>query len=114
MALAPRATIEAKAAAADAANAEAPRWRVMEKSFVGHALLDEGTETPFDPVNPENGKITVIGENLSPLNDSAQAIVDAQAEDHPDKTAGPKPKSVRAKADTAASGVPDATDETFA
>jgi hypothetical protein len=114
MARAPRATIEAKAAAADAVSAEAPRWRVMEKSFVGHAMMEEGTETPFDPVNPDNGVVTVVGENLSPLNESAQAIIDAQAEPHPDKTAGAKPKSARAKADTAASGVTDGTNETFA
>ena len=85
MARAPRATLEAKAAAEAAAADEAPRWRVMEKSFIGHSLLDEGAEITFIPKDPENGKVTIISENLSPLNASAQAIIDAQAEDHPDK-----------------------------
>jgi len=83
-------------------NDEAPRWRVMEKSFVDHALLDEGAEVTFTPEAGDDGRMTQVGNNLSPLNDAAQAIVDAQADDHEDQTDKVPVKGVKAKADAAA------------
>jgi hypothetical protein len=60
---------------------ERPLWRTNEKSFIGHSLVEEGTSVLYTP--PEGGE---VAENLSPLNAAAQAIVDAQKTDHPDKT----------------------------
>ncbi|QCW21975.1 hypothetical protein JessAGP_045c [Caulobacter phage Jess A] len=64
------------------ATQEAPRFRVNEKSFIGHTLVEAGVETFYDP-----GKDGSVSANLSPVNDAAQALVDAQREDHPDKSA---------------------------
>lgn len=59
---------------------EEPTFRVNWKSFIGHTLVEEGAEVGYTP--PAGGH---IGENLSPLNDAAQALVDAQTPPHPDK-----------------------------
>lgn len=70
------------------AKAEAPRWRVNETSFIGHSLVQPGDEVFYTPTTDEKTGVTDgVGENLSPLNDEAQAIVDGQKVDHPDKTA---------------------------
>lgn len=72
--------------------AERPRWRVNVQSFIGHALVNEGDEVYYTP--PVEVPATAISpgspaghvsENLSPLNDAAQEIVDTQKRDHPDK-----------------------------
>lgn len=89
-----------KKTADDDAHDEAPRWRVNEKSFVGHSLIEEGGEVTYEPA--EGGE---VGENLSPLNDAAQAIVDAQKSPHPDKSDGKPVKSPKAAADAASAGV---------
>jgi len=60
---------------------ERPRWRVNEQSFVGHVLVNEGDEVYYTPdLNCE------VGDNLSPLNDAAQTIVDVQRSEHQDQT----------------------------
>lgn len=105
----PKGTDMARAAVKKVATTETddgPRWRVMAKSFIGHALIEEGEEVSYEP--EAGGE---VGDNLAPLNDAAQAIVDAQKSDHPDKTEGPKPKGVKAKADAASAGVKGGTDE---
>lgn len=71
--------------------AERPRWRVNTQSHVGHALVEEGTEVFYTP--PEGGE---VAENLSPINDAAQAIVDEQKGEHPDKTSNAKSKAAKA------------------
>lgn len=68
------------------ARTERPRWLVNAQSFVGHALVEPGTEVYYTPTEDADGKSNGVGHNLTPLNDEAQAIVDAQAKDHPDKT----------------------------
>lgn len=73
---------------------EAPRYLVNEKSFIEHNLLEAGAETVYWGEE--------VSENLTPINDAAQAVVDAQSRPHPDKTDGPKPRSARARADAAA------------
>jgi hypothetical protein len=85
--MAPRKTAEAAAAQDEdalkpTANADAPLFRVNQKSFIGHAVVEAGAEINFTP--KPGGE---IGENLSPINDAAQALVDAQKGDHPDKGA---------------------------
>lgn len=50
-----------------------PLWRVQTKSFVGHALCEEGDNVTYVPT--EDG---LVGDNLWPLNDEAQAIIDDQ------------------------------------
>lgn len=82
-----------------------PLFRVNEKSFVGHAIAEEGATVVYEP--EEDGE---IGENLTPLNEAAQALVDAQKGEHPDKTGGKKARSAKAQADAAAASV-GATDE---
>jgi hypothetical protein len=76
------------------------KFRVNEKSFVGHALVEEGSEVFIDPDSLKvKGKADGhISDNLSPLNDVAQAMVDNQKEDHPDKSAAPAPKAAKAPA----------------
>lgn len=83
---------------------DAPRWRVMEKSFIGHSLVEEGAEVVYEPED-SNGKPGEVADNLSPLNAAAQAIVDAQAAPHPDKTEGTKAKKTKATADAASAAV---------
>lgn len=84
--------------------------------MIGNALCAEGTEVHYTP--PEGG---MVGDNLSPLNDAAQDILDGQKDDHPDKTGsdlkhtrdeeavqkgekdetdGPVPKKQKGKGDT--------------
>lgn len=72
-------------------SSERARWRVNAQSFIGHALVAAGAEVFYTP--PEGGH---VGHNLSPLNDTAQAIVDAQKPDHPDKAsnAGKRAKAL--------------------
>ncbi|QNH91697.1 hypothetical protein SR18_gp046c [Caulobacter phage SR18] len=82
------------------ATQEAPRFRVNEKSFIGHTLVEAGVETFYDP-----GKDGSVSANLSPVNEAAQALVDAQREDHPDKSATasfPNPVAVDASEELAA------------
>ncbi|CAB4198780.1 hypothetical protein UFOVP1324_7 [uncultured Caudovirales phage] len=63
-----------------------PRWRVNEVSTIGHALCQPGTEVFYTPTLTDDDVTNGVGPNLSPLNDQAQAIVDEQKEDHPDKS----------------------------
>lgn len=81
------------------ARAERPRWRVNEVSNVGHALVHPGDEVYYTPTETEDGSTNGVGENLSPLNDEAQAIVDAQKVDHPDKTKHAARRRARADVD---------------
>jgi hypothetical protein len=84
------------------ATGERPRWRVNTQSFVGHALVNENDEVYYTP--PVNLLGEMVGEveaNLSPLNDAAQAIIDAQKTDHPDKASNAE-KRERAAAAKAA------------
>lgn len=74
-----------------------PRYRVIEKSFIGHTLHEAGAEITYE------GK--VVSDNLSPLNAAAQKVVDAQADAHLDKTGGEGSKDPRRAADAAAAGV---------
>ena len=78
-----------------------PRWRVNEVSTIGHALCQPGTEVFYTPTLNENDETNGVGANLSPLNDEAQAIVDEQREDHPDKTkhAAKRAKRIAVEAD---------------
>lgn len=77
--------------------AERPRWRVNTQSHVGHALVEEGQEVFYTP--PEGGE---VADNLSPLNDAAQAIVDEQKGEHLDKASNAKTKAAKvAKAEEA-------------
>lgn len=70
---------------------ERPRWRVNARSFIGHTLVDEGAEVFYappdvqDPSDPRKKVKGHVSANLSPLNDVAQAIIEAQTKDHPDK-----------------------------
>lgn len=69
------------------ARVERPRWRVNEKSFIGHSLVEEGAEVFYTPLDDAKTGITVgVSDNLTPLNDAAQEIVDTQKRDHIDKT----------------------------
>jgi len=64
-----------------------PRWRVNAPSFIGHSLCQEGDEVFYTPpATTDDGVESSVAENLSPLNDAAQAVVDKQKRDHPDKT----------------------------
>jgi hypothetical protein len=106
MAREPQKTDEELAAeAAQVVDNEKPRYRVIEKSFIGHTLHEAGAEITHEG--------DVVADNLSPLNDAAQAVVDAQSEPHVDKT-DPKAKAAhrtpRRQADAAAAGV-DAEDD---
>lgn len=83
------------------AHDETPRYRANEKSFIGHAIVEAGSEVDYDHDAAGDGR-GFIGHNLSPVNAAAQAVVDAQSQPHPDKTDGPKAKSTRSKADAAA------------
>jgi hypothetical protein len=83
-----------------------PRYRVIEKSFIEHAMHEEGAEVTYDG--------DVVGDNLSPLSAAAQRVVDAQKEPHPDKSDGKKPKDPRRAADAAAAGVGAEEDEELA
>lgn len=85
---------------------EAPRWRVNTKSFIGHTVIEEGGEVNYTP--EEDG---YIEENLSPVNDAAQALVNAQAQAHPDKTGGKRARTPKAAADAASAGVGAEADE---
>lgn len=107
--------------------AERARYVVLALSFIGHSLCQVGDEVFYDP--PEGGHVSA---NLSPLNDTAQAVVDAQKQDHPAKTAnaplraaaaraaeeagetaeqettnGPLPKNVKPKGDTRSQAAKD-------
>jgi hypothetical protein len=64
---------------------EAPKWRVAQKSFIDHSLVEEDTQLTWTPPSV-NGNPPVVGENLVPLNAAAQAIVDGQAKPHEHKT----------------------------
>lgn len=71
-------------------------WRVNTPSFIGHSLIPEGaTNIVYNP--PKGGE---VADNLSPMNEAAQDIVDAQKSPHPDKTPEevetPTPKAKRA------------------
>lgn len=78
---------------------ERPRWRVNERSFIGHSQVEEGTEVFYTPA--EGGE---VHENLSPLNDAAQAIVDGQKSAHPDKAAAPAKKAAKPPAEPEGDG----------
>lgn len=68
-------------------------WRANSRSFVGVAMHEEGAENVvYNP--PEGGE---VAENLSPMNDVAQAIVDGQKSAHPNKST-PKAGKKAAKA----------------
>lgn len=77
---------------------EAPRWRVNQQSLIGHALVEEGREVYYTPTEKPGGGTNGVGENLSPLNDAAQAIVDAQEADHIDKTVNAAKRKALAEA----------------
>lgn len=72
---------------AEAVNDAHPRYRVIEKSFIGHSLHEEGAELTYHG--------DTVSDNLSPLNAAAQAVVDAQKDPHLDKSDGKKPKAPR-------------------
>lgn len=106
MARAPKKTDEEIAAeASEHVDDTKPRYRVIEKSFIGHTLHEAGAEVTHEG--------DVVSDNLSPLNAAAQAVVDAQSDPHLDKT-DPKAKAAhrtpRRAADAAAAGV-DAQDD---
>lgn len=91
---------------------DTPRWLVNERSFIGHAIVEAGNEISYDPEDGDPKTPTHIGENLTPTNEAAQAIVDAQPEPHPDKSDGKRGKSAKARADAAAAGVEATEPET--
>lgn len=79
-------------------SSERPRWRVNTQSFIGHALVHPGDEVYYtppapSPALPDGGH---VGANLSPLNDAARDIVEAQAKDHPDKSDTAKALAIEA------------------
>lgn len=81
---------------------ERPRWRVNVQSFVGHALVNENDEVYYTPpVNLAGEQVGEVDANLTPLNDAAQAIIDGQKTDHPDKASNSE-KRARAQAAQAA------------
>lgn len=81
-----------------------PRFRVVEKSFIGHALCEEGDDVFYTP--PENSH---VGANLWPINDEAQELVDEQGKTekdasgndvyHPASAHAAKPKKKAASTD---------------
>lgn len=72
-----------------------PRYRVNERSFIGHALVDEGAEVTYEG--------DTVSDNLTPINDAAQAVVDAQTKPHLDKSEPVKgAKTLKARGDAAA------------
>lgn len=79
-----------------------PLWTVNEKSFVGHSIAEEGATVIYEPDEDSE-----VGENLSPANQAAQDVIDAQRTPHPDKSDGKKAKNARRAADAAAAGVVD-------
>lgn len=86
-----------------------PRYRVIEKSFIGHTLHEAGAEVTHEG--------DVVADNLSPLNDAAQRVVDAQKDPHLDKSdpdAKKGHKEPRRAADAAAAGVGAEEDEELA
>lgn len=95
----------AKATATDEAETRG-KFRVNEKSFIGHALVQEG-DTVY--VHPDELKVKGkadghISDNLSPLNDVAQAMVDGQKEEHPDKGAKPAKAPAAGEGDDGGAG----------
>lgn len=62
------------------AKTETPRWRTTMASYLDHNLVAEGEEVDYTP--PEGGQ---VAENLEPVNDAAQALIDAQTDPHPSK-----------------------------
>lgn len=82
-------------------------FRVVEKSFLGHATHEEGASFFIDPeTHPEDGE---IGENLVPVNDAAQAMIDGQKGPHSAKGTK-KPKAKPAVAETPAQTAEELTD----
>lgn len=80
-------------------NDERPRFRVNRQSMVGNALVAEGTEVIYTPPGPDS----TVDDNLSPLNDAAQKVVDRKNPDgsasrHPDRTGGPGFETIAAEA----------------
>lgn len=61
-----------------------PKFRVVEKSFIGHALCEEGDEVFYTP--PEGSH---VGANLWPINDEAQELVDDQDKTERDPSGAP-------------------------
>lgn len=59
---------------------EDAQWRVNTPSFIGHSMIPEGGTCIYNP--PVGGE---VAENLSPMNAAAQAVLDAQKSDHPNK-----------------------------
>jgi len=107
MARAPKKTDEEIAAdAAEVVDNEKPRYRVIEKSFIGHTRHEAGAEITYEG--------DVVSDNLSPLNAAAQAVVDAQSDDHLDKTGGKGSTDPRRLADAAAAGVATEDDDELA
>lgn len=90
----------AKATATDEAETRG-KFRVNEKSFIGHALVQEGDTVHVHPddLKAKGKPDGHISDNLSPLNDIAQAMIDGQKEDHPDKSKGKAAKAPRAAKD---------------
>lgn len=93
-------------------SSERPRWRVNTQSFIGHALVHPGDEVYYtppapSPALPDGGH---VGANLSPLNDAARDIVEAQAKDHPDKSETAKALAIQAAKDAKAAGEAETTD----
>lgn len=79
---------------------DTPRWRTTTASYLDHNLVAEGEEVSYAP--PEGGQ---VAENLEPINDAAQAWIDAQKDAHPCKAAvkPAKPaKAAKGAADAAA------------
>lgn len=78
-----------------------PMWRAVVPSYIEHSLQAEGAEFTFTP--PEGGQ---VAENLWPLNDAAQALVDAQSDPHAAKTPKPADKPARRGKDKAVEAAP--------
>jgi hypothetical protein len=79
---------------------------VKEKSFLGHAIHEEGATFYIDPeTHPAD---SFISDNLSPSNAIAQKMVDDQKEPHPDKSAGKKVKAAPKAAPAAEAPAPEA------